>query len=70
MKGFITPSVPFAERWIIEMKLLLLGARSHGVVCGEIAVACVYEVAFLDDNAPEEIGKLESYKEKRLKTPS
>jgi sugar O-acyltransferase (sialic acid O-acetyltransferase NeuD family) len=47
------------------MKLLILGAGGHGKVCGEIASDYGYEIAFLDDNAPEAIGKLVSYQEKR-----
>lgn len=43
------------------MKLLILGAGGHGRVCGEIAAACGYEVAFLDDITPGVAGKLEEY---------
>lgn len=39
--------------------LLILGAGGHGQVVKEIAEACGYDnVAFLDDKAPDAIGKL------------
>lgn len=40
--------------------LLIIGAGGHGRVVVEIATACGYDtIAFLDDNAPGAIGKLE-----------
>lgn len=41
--------------------LLILGAGGHGQVVKEIAIACGYEpqsIAFLDDNAPNAVGKM------------
>lgn len=39
--------------------LLIIGAGGHGKVVAEIAEACGYEnIAFLDDNSPEAIGKI------------
>ncbi|MDD3240946.1 MAG: PglB [Lachnospira sp.] len=43
------------------MKLLILGAGGHGKVCGEIARKSYEEIAFLDDNAPGVIGRMEDY---------
>lgn len=42
--------------------LLIIGAGGHGCVVAEIALACGYErdsIAFLDDNAPVAVGKIE-----------
>ena len=41
------------------MKLLIIGAGGHGKVVAEVAEDLGYEVSFLDDNAPEAIGKIE-----------
>lgn len=39
--------------------LLIIGAGGHGKVVAEVAEACGYEnIAFLDDNSPEAIGKI------------
>lgn len=39
--------------------LLIIGAGSHGKVVAEVAKACGYEnIAFLDDNSPDAIGKI------------
>ena len=39
--------------------LLIIGAGGHGKVVAEIAMAVGYQkIAFLDDNAPEAIGKI------------
>ena len=41
-------------------RLLIIGAGGHGRVVSEIAEDCGYEkIAFLDDNSPEAIGKVE-----------
>lgn len=41
------------------MRLLIIGAGSHGKVVSEIAQDCGYdEIAFLDDNNPEAIGSI------------
>ena len=45
------------------MKLLILGVGGHGRVCGEIATSQGWEVAFLDDNAPDVLGGLADYEE-------
>lgn len=39
--------------------LLIIGAGGHGHVVAEIANACGYTYAFLDDNSPEAVGKLD-----------
>ena len=42
--------------------LLIIGAGGHGRVVAEIAIACGYNrnsIAFLDDNAPGAVGKIE-----------
>ena len=40
--------------------LLVIGAGGHGLVVAEIAAACGYDsLAFLDDNAPGAVGKIE-----------
>lgn len=52
-------------------KLLIIGAGGHGKVVAEVAQDCGYEeIAFLDDNSPDAIGKtdeiecfVEQYKE-------
>lgn len=42
------------------MKLLIIGAGGHGKVIAEIANDCGFdEIAFLDDNSPYAIGKIE-----------
>ena len=43
----------------MEKKLLILGAGGHGQVVAEVAEACGYtEIAFLDDNSDQAIGKI------------
>lgn len=42
--------------------LLIVGAGGHGRVVAEIAMACGYDanaIAFLDDNSPDAVGKIE-----------
>ena len=50
--------------------LLIIGAGSHGRVVGEIAEACDYSVAYLDDrpgdNVVGSISELENMADQRL----
>lgn len=42
------------------MKLLIIGAGGHGRVVAEVASDCGFEeIAFLDDNSPDAIGKID-----------
>ena len=43
----------------MDKNLLIIGAGGHGKVVSEVAAACGYEnIAFLDDNSLEAIGKI------------